>query len=154
MAPHFSLGAYIMKIAVIVVRVLLALPLVLFPILRFTGNMPEAEWPNEQAKAVMEAFEATGFLMDFVAITHLVTGVLLLVGRYVPLALVVHAPVTVNMVLYHALYDPIKGAAFAYVIAALHLFLICAYWPSFRQLLSTKGELCTRCCKPTTETAE
>ncbi|HVG27863.1 MAG TPA: DoxX family membrane protein, partial [Acidobacteriaceae bacterium] len=44
--------------------------------------------------------------MNFVAVIQLTAGLLLLVGRFVPLALALLAPIIANILLYHALLWP------------------------------------------------
>ncbi len=77
--------------------------------------------------------------MNFVAVVQLVAGVLLLVGRFVPLALTLLAPVIVNILLYHALLWP-HGYAFAIVVLIAELFLLAVYWRSFAPLLHPNPE--------------
>ena len=52
-----------------------------------------------------------------VAAVQVIGGALLLVGRYVPLGLVLLGPVIVNILLYHALL--LKGIGMAIVVAVL-----------------------------------
>ena len=47
---------------------------------------------------------ASGFLFETVKIIELFTGALFLVGIWVPLALVVSAPIVLNIALYHLFY--------------------------------------------------
>ncbi len=71
--------------------------------------------------------------INFVAVVQLVGGLLLLVGRFVPLALTLLAPVIVNILLYHALLWP-HGYGFAIVVLIAELFLLAVYWRSFAPL--------------------
>lgn len=77
--------------------------------------------------------------MNFVAVVQLVGGILLLVGRFVPLGLTLLAPVIVNILLYHALLWP-HGYALALVALLLELFLLGVYWRSFAPLLHPNPE--------------
>jgi uncharacterized membrane protein YphA (DoxX/SURF4 family) len=77
--------------------------------------------------------------MNFVAVVQLVGGLLLLVGRFVPLGLTLLAPVIVNILLYHALLWP-HGYALAIVALVLELFLLGVYWRSFAPLLAPNPE--------------
>jgi putative oxidoreductase len=56
---------------------------------------------------------------------------LLLIGRFVPLGLVLLAPVIVNIDLVHILLDP-SGLPLAAVISILLVFLIWRYRDAFR----------------------
>ena len=77
--------------------------------------------------------------INFVAVEQLVGGLLLLVGRFVPLGLVLLAPVIVNILLYHALLWP-HGYALAMLVLVLEVFLLGVYWRSFAPLLHPNPE--------------
>lgn len=77
--------------------------------------------------------------MNFVAIVQLVGGLLLLVGRFVPLALALLAPVIVNILLYHALLWP-HGYIPALIVTGLDLILMALYWRSFAPLFVPNPE--------------
>jgi putative oxidoreductase len=77
---------------------------------------------------------------DVVAVLQLIAGLLLLVGRYVPLALVILAPILVNILLFHLLI--MHGGIWMGLLATvLLLFLIWAYRLSFRGLLDAAPEV-------------
>jgi putative oxidoreductase len=78
--------------------------------------------------------------MNFVGVEMLVGGLLVLVGRFVPLGLTLLAPVIVNILLYHTLLWP-HGAGPAIVALILELFLLAVYWRSFAPLLHPNPEL-------------
>ena len=71
--------------------------------------------------------------MSFVGVVSIIGGLLLLVGRFVPLALVLLAPVIVNILLYHALLWP-HGYILAIVAAVLEVILLIVYRHSFVSL--------------------
>lgn len=77
--------------------------------------------------------------INFVAVLQLIGGLLLLVGRFVPLALTILAPVIVNILLYHSLLWP-HGIGFAIVVLIAELFLLAVYWRSFAPLLHPNPE--------------
>lgn len=68
-----------------------------------------------------------------VALVMFAGGLLLLVGRFVPLGLVLLGPVLVNILLFHSLFRA-PGIATGAVCSVLEIFLIWVYWPSFRAL--------------------
>ena len=78
--------------------------------------------------------------INFIAVVELVGGLLVLVGRFVPLGLTLLAPVIVNILLYHALLWP-HGYALAILALILELFLLAVYWRSFAPLLHPNPEL-------------
>jgi hypothetical protein len=61
---------------------------------------------------------------------------LLLIGRFVPLGLVLLAPVIVNIDLVHVLMDP-SGLPLAVVISILLIFLVWRYRDAFAGILRT-----------------
>jgi putative oxidoreductase len=65
---------------------------------------------------------ATGYFMPFLKITETLCGLLLLSGFYVPLALVVLAPVILNIFLVHAFMAP-SGVPLAVVVGLLEIYL-------------------------------
>jgi hypothetical protein len=61
-----------------------------------------------------------------VAALQIIGGVLLLVGRFVPLALALLGPVIFNILMYHLLMNP-AGIALALVVTVLWLIVFYAY---------------------------
>ena len=61
-------------------------------------------------------------------------GLLLLIGRYVPLGLTLLGPVIVNILLFHIFLDP-SGLPMALVVAVLALFLLWRYRANFAGLV-------------------
>jgi uncharacterized membrane protein YphA (DoxX/SURF4 family) len=93
-----------------------------------TEGMPEG------ALAFSTALGETGYMMQLTMGVELVVGVLLLVNRFVPLALASLAPVVVNIVLFHVFLAP-AGTVMALVIAAAEVYLAWAYRDAFRPML-------------------
>jgi putative oxidoreductase len=120
-----------MKIAVILARILLgfvfaASGIVSLLALGKMGGMP----PDATTfLSLMVAHHYT----TFVAIVMLSGGLLLLIGRFVPLGLVLLGPILVNILLFHFLFH-VAGSAAGLVCTGLEAFLIWAYQSSFRGL--------------------
>jgi putative oxidoreductase len=122
-----------MKIATIIARVLLGLVFVVFgsnAFLKFLGSPPEL--PG-LAGDYMRAFMGSGYVYA-VAVVQILGGVLLLVGRFVPLGLTLLAPIVVNILLFHFLLMP-EGWQPGAVVAALELFLVWRYRDAFRGIV-------------------
>jgi putative oxidoreductase len=79
-------------------------------------------------------------ILTFVGIIMTISGLLLLVGRYVPLALVMLGPILVNILIYHIALWP-HGFIPAIIATLLELFLIWAYRLSFRGLFDAAPEV-------------
>ncbi|HEY6558430.1 MAG TPA: DoxX family protein [Polyangiaceae bacterium] len=90
--------------------------------------------PPEAAQALMGGFAASGYMFPLIKGTEVVTGALLLLGRFVPLSLVLIAPVIVNIVLYHLFLAP-TGLAVPLLLLATELYLAWSYRHLFAPLL-------------------
>ena len=123
--------------AVLGARILLGLMFFVFGlnnILHFVA-MP---MPTGDAGLFMSIL-STHKYMNFVAVCQVIAGLLLIVGRFVPLGLTILAPIVVNILLYHFLLDP-SGVALGLIATLLEVFLIFAYRLSFRGLLDASPE--------------
>lgn len=127
-----------MSKVILVVRILLGLMFFVFG-LNGILHFLHMEMPTGDAGTLMTIMSAHGW-MTFVAILQVVGGLLLLVGRYVPLGLVILGPIVVNILLYHFLLAP-AGVAPGLVATILELFLIWAYRLSFRGLFDAAPEV-------------
>jgi uncharacterized membrane protein YphA (DoxX/SURF4 family) len=114
-------------------RIVLGLIFVVFGLNGFFNFMPTPEM-NEEAASFMGALMATGYLMVVEKGIEVVAGLMLLTGRFVPLGLVLLAPLTVNILLFHLFLD-MGGLPVAIVVVVLNVFLAWAYRDSFRSVL-------------------
>jgi hypothetical protein len=71
-------------------------------------------------------------------VAEVVSGALLLAGRFVPLALAVLAPIVINILFFHAFLAP-AGIALPIVVLALELFLAWSYRSAYRPMLATRA---------------
>ena len=92
--------------------------------------------PEGVAGQFMGAMVDSGFLISVFAL-QLTAGVLLLANRFVPLALVLLAPIIMNIALYHALMEP-HGLAMAVVTVALWAVVFHRERSAFSGILSMK----------------
>lgn len=80
-----------------------------------------------------------GYLMTLVKVIETACGALLLAGYFVPLMLVLLAPIIVNILGFHLFLDPSgQGLGTAVVILVLHLFLTTQHWNVYAPLLVEK----------------
>ena len=110
-----------MKKAILVVRVLLGLVFVFFGLNNILQFMHVPLPPGDAG--VFLVILVTHKYMTFVALLQIIAGLLLLVGRYVPLALTLLAPIIVNILLFH-LTIAHEGVLPGLVTAILELFLL------------------------------
>ncbi len=116
-------------------RILLGLPLVVFGLNGFLNFIPPPPTPLPAgATAFITALVDTGYMMPLIGVTHLVVGTLLLLNRFVPLALILFAPFLVHSVAFHAALER-SGLPMSLVFVALTLALAWhhrrAYTPLF-----------------------
>ncbi|MCA9707126.1 MAG: hypothetical protein KDK70_14840, partial [Myxococcales bacterium] len=121
----------------IAARTLLGLVFVVFGLNGFLHFLPMPPLP-EPAGAFMGALAATGYMFPLIKGTEIVAGLLLLGGRFVPLALVLLAPIIVNIVAFHVVLAP-GGLAVVGLVLALELYLAWAHRDAFRGVLQARA---------------
>ena len=95
-----------MKIAATIARYLLGIMFFIFGLNGFLHFLKQPP-PTGLALTYFTAM-AGSHIMDVVYLIQLLGGILLLAGRFVPIALVLLGPVIANILLYHLTMDP-KG---------------------------------------------
>ena len=122
-----------MKALTIIARVLLGLMFVVFGSNIFFHFIPmppqKPSLATDFSKALMESH-----YMYVVGFLQVAGGLLILIGRYVPLGLTLLGPVIVNILLFHLFLEP-SGLPMAIIVAALALFLLWRYRASFAGLV-------------------
>jgi hypothetical protein len=93
--------------------------------------------PPPAAGAFFGALFATGYMLPLIKGTEVVTAILLLSNRFVPLALALIAPVIVNIVAFHAFLAP-AGIALPLLLLATELTLALSYRRSFAPMLRAR----------------
>jgi putative oxidoreductase len=106
-----------MKIAALIARILLGLVFTVSGLNGFLGFIPAPPLPSGLAGQFSGALFASHYVYVVFAV-QLAGGVLLLVNRYVPLALVLLGPVIVNILLFHVLMDR-RGVPVAILVVLL-----------------------------------
>src|SRR5258708_29868365 len=122
-----------MKIASIIARYLLALIFVVFGLNGFLHFIPQKPPSSELAGQYFTVMFTSGYL-KFVFALQLIAGVLFLFRRTVPLALVIAAPLIVNILLFHALMDP-GGIVPGLVVTALWFVVFWHFRAAFDGIL-------------------
>lgn len=120
-----------------IARVLMGLIFFVFGLNGFLHFIPQPPDMPAGAVALFGAMMKTGYLLNLIFGTQVLVGVLLLVNRFVPLALALIAPVIVNIVAFHLYLAP-SGLPMAAVVVALELFLAWSYRPAFRPMLACR----------------
>ncbi len=86
----------------------------------------------------MGAIMDTGYLWPVIKVTEIVCGVLLILGIFVPLALVGLAPVVLNILLFHIFLAP-EGVAIGIAAVVLGLYVAHQHRDSFSAVLQRKA---------------
>jgi putative oxidoreductase len=123
-----------MKIATIIVRILLGLTFVVFGSNFFLNFIPMPPPPPGLAGDYFKVFAASGY-MYVVGALQLLSGLLLLIGRFVPLALTILAAMIFNIWTFHILMDPKGLFPMAIIAVVLELFLVWSYRDRFAGIL-------------------
>src|SRR5882757_5020015 len=105
------------------VRILMGLMFFVFGLNGFLNFIPQPKTPMpEGAVAFAGALMKTGYMMPLVMGTQLLVGVLLLLNRFVPLALALIMPIIVGIVTFHIFLAP-SGLGPGIVVLILELYL-------------------------------
>ena len=121
-----------------VARVLLGLVFFVFGLNGFLHFIPQPP-PSGVVATFTGGLAATGYFFPLLKGTETIAGALLLSRRFVPLALVVLAPILVNIVAFHAFLAP-SGLPLAVVLVALEIGLAYANRAAFAPILAARAE--------------
>ena len=114
-----------MKIVTLIARLLLGLVFVVFGLNGFLNFLSMGPMPTGLAGQFISALVLSHYFW-VVAGLQVVGGLLLLVNRFVPLALVLLGPVIVNILLYHFLLN-ISGVGPAIIVTILWFIVFYAH---------------------------
>lgn len=123
-----------MKVATVIARLLLGLAFTVFGLNFFLNFIPAPPPPPGLAGDFVKVFTASG-MAHVIGAVQLVSGVLLLIGRFVPLALTMLAGMIFNILVFHILMAP-PTIAPGIVVAILEIFLVWSYRDRFAGILS------------------
>jgi hypothetical protein len=112
---------------------------VVFGLLMLAGAATHVSNIKEGAmarSALITAMVATGYLWPLLGAIELVAALAILSGRFVPLALTMLAPVTLNILFFHLSEPSADGIGIALVIVSLHVTLAWMVRDQFASLLT------------------
>ena len=120
---------------VIILRSALGLMMLVFGLNSFFNFMEPPSQPPDAGMQFLGALADTGYMWYAIGAVKVLSGALLLFKRWVPFALVLLAPISVNIVLYHAFLDPaFSHSVMAYGVATANLILGAMHWEAYRSL--------------------
>ena len=125
----------VMRIASVIARYLAGVIFLVFGLNGFLNFIPMPP-PGGIAGQFLGVLYASHYLWVIFGF-QLIAGVLLLVNRYVPLAVAMLAPVLVNILTFHALMAP-SGLPLALFVAALWAVVFVDVRPAFTGLFQSR----------------
>ena len=123
------------KKVTVTARIILGLIFFIFGLNGFFHFIPMQPMP-EQAGAFFGGLMASGYFIPVLAGTQTLCGALLIAGAFVPLALIVLAPILVQIVLFHTFLAPsgLPLAAFICILEIYLAFFAMPYAPIVKQI--------------------
>jgi putative oxidoreductase len=119
-----------------VARLGLGLPFAVMGLNKLFSFLPQPPMSGPPAEFFGALF-ATGYMLPLLAATEIVAGLLLLSGRFVPLALTLLAPVVVNILGFH-LFLAKGGLPLPLTLVAAEVYLAWAYRDAFAPMLRAR----------------
>ena len=116
----------------LLVRVALGITLFVFGSNKFLHFIPLPP-PTGAAADFMNSLGATGYIFPIVGILEVCIGVLLLLKKWIAFALILLAPISINILLFHLFLD-IPGVSAALLVAALNGILMYKHWKQYTPL--------------------
>jgi len=126
-----------MKVAVLIARILMGLAFLIFGFNKVVTFLP-MPMPTGEAGALMLMWYTHKWLV-FYGLIETASGLMLLAGRFVPLALTLLAGVGANILLFHITFEP-QGLPVPLLLAVLEVFLVYSYRASFAGIFAAKAE--------------
>jgi len=115
-----------------IVRIFLGVVLVIFGANKFLHFIP-LEAPTGSAGDFMNSLGATGYIFPVVGILEVIIGLLLLSKKWIAFALILLAPISINILLFHLFLD-IPGLSVALLIVVFNSILIFKHWQQYKPL--------------------
>lgn len=127
-----------MEKASMVSKYILGLIYFVFGLNGFLNFIP-APPPPDNVAAFMTGLMSSGYFFPFLKGTETICGLLLLSGFFVPLSLIILAPITIQIFLFHAVMTPgISNLIMPIVMIALHILAARNYWHFYKPLVKAK----------------
>ena len=131
-----------MKIIHTILRVGLGLMLLMFGLNKFFWFMPDFDFTGyPEAEHLFSALRFSGedpeagkgYIMHMVGASEAIIGLLLIIKKWVPLALVMLVPISINIVMFHAVVNlPSIGPAI--LVAVVNGYLMYKHWDAYRAM--------------------
>jgi putative oxidoreductase len=118
-----------------IIRFVLGLILIVFGANKLIMIFNETGFlPALKMSVFTESFNAIGYILPVVGALEVYIGILLIMKKWVPFALILLAPISVNILLFHFFLDPSSAMIGALLVAVLNGILIYKHWSQFKPL--------------------
>lgn len=115
-----------------VIRIVLGVLLIVFGANKFLHFIP---LPMVSMEDFLNSFGAAGYIFPVVGVLEVIIGVLLLLKKWTAFALIMLAPISINIVLFH-LFLHVEGIGMSILIAFFNGVLLYKHWPQYRPLFA------------------
>ena len=124
-----------------ILRLGLGLMLLLFGLNKFLWFLQDFDFSGyPEAKHLFNALRFSGaeangkgYIMNLVGLTEVIVGLLLVIKKWVPFALVMLVPISINLVAFH-LFVNLPNIGPALVVAFVNTYLIYKNWNAYRSM--------------------
>lgn len=124
-----------MKLVNTILRIALGVMLLIFGLNKFFWFMPDFEFGQDIGAAnLFQAFTDSGYMWPLVGGLEVVVGLLFITKKAFPAALLALLPISVNVVLFHAVLNPANIFP-ALFVAIVNLYFIYKNWSNYRHLV-------------------
>lgn len=127
----------IKSIAVVSARSILGLIYFVFGLNFFLHFLPTPPQTGGPAESFAGALFQSGYFFPFLKGVEVIFGGLLLTGTFVPLALVVLMPISLNVLLFHAFLT--DNSTMGVILVALQLYLAWSYRDYYKPLFELRS---------------
>ena len=130
-----------MKWLALILRILVGVPMVVFGVNYFAPFIPlDMKNTPEQAQQMMGILIASKWMVA-VKLCEIVGGVMVLVGRFVPLGLVILVPVAVNIAIWDKVMINYAMPPLGTILLILEIVLIVLYRSHFKPLFNANAQV-------------
>lgn len=110
----------------LIARIILALILITFGANKFLHFMPMFQFTGK-SETFFNGMINSGYLFPFLGIMEMLVGFLLIAKKAVPFALILLAPISINIILFHLFLYP-QGILPGLIVFILNIYLVKQYW--------------------------
>ena len=117
-----------------IVRIVLGIILVVFGSNKFLHFFPMPP-PAGSAGDFINTLGASGYIFPMLGVVEVCIGAMLLCKQWVPFGIILLAPISVNILLYHMCFG-VPGLPIALLVLVLNVIMIYKHWPLYKPLFN------------------